>query len=108
MGKNSVSASLGQAMPASPNAGSGDEAPTDYETKDHMDTLMKAHEIMNNPTKLKAVHALAGRHQGAIKSIQDIKNYSQNKFGPKKPSVGALKNDNQNEDETADQQNNSY
>ncbi len=108
MSKKATGASLGQALPSAPNAGNADEGPSEWETKDHMNTLMKAHEIMNNPTKLKAVHALAGRHQGAIKSIQDIKNYSQSKFGPKKPSVGALKNDVEDEDETADQQNNSY
>lgn len=90
MAKNSVGASLGQAMP-SPDK-SDPESPSEWETKDHMSTIIGAHEIINNPVKMKAVHALAGRHNKAIKSIQDIKNYAQDNYGPKaqKPGVKNL------------------
>lgn len=91
MAKNSVGASLGQAMP-SPDKLDPDSTPSEWETKDHMNTIIGAHEIINNPVKMKAVHALAGRHNKAIKSIQDIKNYNQDTYGPKakKPGVGNL------------------
>ena len=96
--KKGIGAELGQAMPA-PDAG-----PDDYQTKDHLQTLLKAHEIMNNPAHLKAVHKLAGRHAKGIKSIQDIKDYTQDKFGShKKSGVGALKGPMDDNDTDGDQ-----
>lgn len=95
MSKDAVGASLGQSLPK----GDVNNTPDEWQTKDHMNTLIKAHEIMANPTHMKAVHALAGRHAGAIKSIQDIKSYANSKFGPKKPGVSALKNGNDVENE---------
>lgn len=56
----------------------------DYETQNHMDTLVKAHGILNDPVKMKRVHALAGRHGKAIQSIRsvkDLKNIYDEKFG---------------------------
>jgi hypothetical protein len=97
--KNVPGKSLGQAMPAITKDTSTE--PDEYETQNHLDTLMKAHKIMNNPVHLAAVHALAGRHQGAIQSIQalpkppkstdDLKAISNAKFGPSKGnSLGML------------------
>lgn len=50
------------------------KAPDKWETQNHLDTLIKAHEIVNNPVHMKAVHKLAGRHRKAISGIQDLKN----------------------------------
>lgn len=72
---------LGQAMPKITKDDSTE--PEEYETKGHISDLMRAHEIMNDPIKMKAVHALAGRHKKAISSIQDLKDTYQAKFGPK-------------------------
>jgi hypothetical protein len=86
-------ADLGQAMPSITKDKS--TAPDDYETKGHLQDLIRAHEIMNDPVKMKAVHSLAGRHDKAIKSIQDIKNYAQATYGPKGPGAsksGSLAN----------------
>lgn len=90
--KNIPGKDLGQAMPSITKDTS--TQPDEWETKEHLNTLMNAHKIMNNPVHLKAVHALAGRHQGAITAIQslgvppkstdDLKSISQAKFGPKK------------------------
>jgi hypothetical protein len=46
------------------------------EGKMHVDDLMRAHEIMNNPEKMAKVHKVIGQHEQAvtaIKSIGDIK-----------------------------------
>ncbi len=44
-----------------------------YETKRHLETLSDAHDIMNDPVKLKKVHAMVGRHKKAITSIAQLK-----------------------------------
>lgn len=54
----------------------------DYEAKDHLDTLMRAEMIKADPEKMKRVHKLAGRHSKAIKSIQDLKDLHNTKYGP--------------------------
>lgn len=46
----------------------------DMETKDHLRKLTDAFDIMADPAKMKRVHALAGRHHNAIKSLGDLKN----------------------------------
>lgn len=76
-------ARLEQAMPKDPASSTEDQEPTEYETKDHLDTILKAHEIMQNPTKMKHVHKLAGRHKNAIRGIQDIKDHYNSKYGAK-------------------------
>ncbi len=58
----------------------------DWEVEDHMRTLMRAEDIKSDPVKLAKVHKLAGRHSKQIKSIQDLKNVFDEKFGK-----GALK-----------------
>ena len=73
-------AELGKSLP-DPTKDKSTAPPDEFETKQHMDTLMKAHEILNNPVHLQAVHKLVGRHEKAIKSIQDIKNYRDQKYG---------------------------
>ncbi len=82
----SSGASLEQAMPSPSKMGGPIEKqdPIDsYEVKDHLDTLMKAHGIMNDPEKMAKVHKLAGRHANAIKGIQDIKDHYNLKYGGK-------------------------
>ncbi len=56
----------------------------DWEAQNHMDTLMKAEAIKSDKVKMDRVHALAGRHQKTlkgIKSVQDIKDVYDAKFG---------------------------
>jgi hypothetical protein len=94
----------------------------DYEAKGHLDTLMNAHEIMNNPAKMAKVHALAGAKKSALKgisaipninvvkpdisSVDDIKSYRQNKFGGKggvpKIPLSTLAGGGQGSEETED------
>ncbi len=70
------------------------QLPDDFQTKGHLQTLMDAHDIMNDPTKMQAVHKLAGRHKKALlgltagipsispmKSIDQVKQYAQKKYG---------------------------
>lgn len=74
----------GNALAQSTSIGAKPEAPKDdYEAQGHLQDLIRAHEIVNNPEKMAKVHKLAGRHHKAIKSIQDIKDAYNTKFGPK-------------------------
>ncbi len=67
----------------------------DFETKGHLQTLMDAEMIKQDPEKMTKVHALAGRHKMALegiskpKNISDLKKISQSKFA-KKPDGGEL------------------
>lgn len=54
----------------------------DYETEGHLRTLMDAEQIKQDPEKMKKVHKLAGRHKMAIRSIQQLKDLHQSKYGP--------------------------
>lgn len=72
-----VTAALEQSVGDDPN-----KAPDKWETQNHLDTLIKAHEIVNNPVHMKAVHKLAGRHHkavGAITSLQQVRDISNQK-----------------------------
>lgn len=74
MAKNKIDSPLSQSVGDDPK-----KAPDKWETEDHMRTLIKAHEIINNPVHLKAVHKLAGRHRkavGAITSLQQVRDIS--------------------------------
>jgi hypothetical protein len=80
-------AELSQAVPSgAANVKDGD-VENDYETQNHLRTIMDAHGIINDKVKMLKVHKLAGRHHKAIKSIKDIKHVYDEKYG-----VGALKN----------------
>lgn len=72
-----VTAALQQSVGDDPN-----KAPDKWETQNHLDTLIKAHEIVNNPVHMKAVHKLAGRHHKAvsgIRSLQQVRDISNQK-----------------------------
>ena len=93
-------ADLQQAMPSPSQtavSGPAEEDPIDnYKVQGHLDTLMQAHGIMNDPEKMAKVHKLAGRKNAAIRSIADLHNTYNNKFGganARKPkaSLGQLK-----------------
>ena len=62
-----VTANLQQSVGESP-----DKGPSEYETQNHLRTLIDAHEIINNPDKMKAVHKLAGRHHKAVSGIRSL------------------------------------
>lgn len=70
----------------------------DYETKGHLSTLMDAEMIKSDPEKMKKVHKLAGRHHKAIKSIKDLKDTYQEKFG--QPAHGIATSKPSDEDES--------
>lgn len=58
----------------------------DHEVEGAMSDLMRAEKHKADPHLMKRVHALAGRHMKAIKSIrsvQDLKDIYQDKFGAK-------------------------
>lgn len=85
----SKGASLQDAMPkpgaalseAPPEA---DDLMNDHEAKSHMQTLLDAHHIMNDPVKMAKVHKLAGRHENAIKGIKaigDLNDLRNHKYG---------------------------
>lgn len=65
--------------------------PDDWEKQNMLDTIVKAHGIINDPKKMKHVTKLAKAQGGAFKSIDDIKAYSQAKYGPKPQGVAQLK-----------------
>ena len=48
------------------------------ETKQHMNTLLDAHEIMNNPDKMAKVKSMVGRHKKAITSLDDLRETANN------------------------------
>ena len=86
-------ADLGNAQPSITKDKSTKE-PDEWETKGHMQDLINAHQIINDPVKMAAVHKMVGRHQKAMKSIQDIKDYSNAKYG-----VQSLKNQPDSDDD---------
>ncbi len=60
------------------------EAPAmddDYKIDNDMRTMMSAEEIKMDPDRMAKVHKRAGRHHKAIKSIQDLKDTYNEKFG---------------------------
>lgn len=77
------------AKPMDPGAVAGADPQNDYETQGHLKTLMDAEMVKMDPDKMQKVHALVGRHSKAIKSIQDLKDTYQSKYGPKKATAMA-------------------
>jgi hypothetical protein len=55
----------------------------DMETSSHMDTLVKAHKIMNDEMKMSKVHKMAGRHHKAVTGLKDLQDIYNKKFGGK-------------------------
>lgn len=80
--------------PTNPVDNPGNDPMKDYETQGHLDTIIKAHQILMDPEKMKKVHKLAGRHQKAISSIQDLKDTIQQKYGASHPSSKKQATDN--------------
>lgn len=93
--KKQKGADLEQAMPSpSSTMVESKEDPIDnYKVQGHLDTLMQAHGIMNDPDKMAKVHKLAGRKNSAIRSIADLKSHYQDKYGGAngRKSLGLLK-----------------
>ncbi len=82
--KTNMGTRLGDSLPE-PSAVKDDM--NDYETQGHLRTLIDAENIKSDPEKMAKVHKLAGRHADAIKSIRDLKDTYDHKFGSgsKKP-----------------------
>ena len=63
----------------------------DFETEDHLKTLMRAEKIKGDTVKMEKVHALAGRHRKALdgigpkkpKNVKDLKDIYQKKYSKK-------------------------
>lgn len=83
--------------PESPADNPANDPMKDYETQSHLDTIIKSHQILMDPEKMKKVHKLAGRHVKAIKSIQDVKDTLQQKYGAKAASGKKQASDNDND-----------
>jgi hypothetical protein len=62
-------------------------ADDDWESEDHFRTLMRAHEIQNDPEKFKKAMKHASKEEKKIRSIQDLKKLHQEKFGQNAQSV---------------------
>lgn len=62
---------------------SGAAEPSEGEKQQMMQTLMDAHEIKNNPMKMKHIQAHADKQIGKMRSIQDLKDYAKAKYGKK-------------------------
>lgn len=53
----------------------------DWQHKDNADTLMRAHEIMADPTKMKGAMIHIKKKAKAIRSVKDIQAFHQEKYG---------------------------
>lgn len=76
-------------MPSEPKGPAKDGSEEDYEARNAMEDISRAHEHMANPEMMKRVHKHVGRKMKAlqgIKSIKDLKSTYDDKFGK-----GALK-----------------
>lgn len=62
---------------------SGAAEPAEHEKAHMLQTLMDAHEIKNNPAKMKHVQMHADKKIGQMRSIQDLKDYAAAKYGKK-------------------------
>lgn len=62
------------------------EKDMEWEHKRNHDTVMDALEIMGDPTKMKHVRKLAGRKMKAIRSLKDLHNTLNEKYGPEAES----------------------
>lgn len=60
-----------------------DDVMNDPEAQSHLRTILDAEMIKQDPVKMAKVHKLAGRHQKAITSLNDLKDTYQEKFGAK-------------------------
>lgn len=60
-----------------------DDILNDHEAQSHLRTILDAEMIKQDPVKMAKVHKLAGRHQKAITSLNDVKDAYQQKFGAK-------------------------
>lgn len=80
--------------PTNPVDNPANDPMKDYETQGHLETIVKAHQILMDPDKMKKVHKLAGRHEKAIKSIGDLKDLVQKKYGPQPKTAKQQSSDN--------------
>ncbi len=53
----------------------------DYQAEDHARTLTKAGEILSDPKKMKMAFGHIKKQKKAMKSIQDLKDFHQAKYG---------------------------
>lgn len=58
----------------------------DWESESHARTVMEAHEIMNDPDKMKAVHKHLKKKKKAMKSVDDLIKFRNDKYGAKAPT----------------------
>lgn len=62
---------------------SKDSGMSDYEHEDNARTVKRAHEIMADPVKMKGVKKHIKKEKRAIKSIDDMVKYRNDKYGAK-------------------------
>lgn len=67
-----------QAQPSNPMA---PRPLDDYDHQNNADALMKAHEIMGDPAKMKGAMMHIKKKAKAIKSVKDLQSFHQEKYG---------------------------
>ena len=67
------------AGPVSPSGGAPEL--TDWDHKNNADKLMEAQEIMGDPAKMKGALMHIKKKKMAIRGVQDLKNFHQQKYG---------------------------
>lgn len=78
-----------KAPKASPTAIEPDQ--DDYKADSDFRTMLDAEQIKQDPDRMAKVHKRVGRHHKAIKSLQDLKDTYDEKYGSgalKKPTFG--------------------
>lgn len=83
--KNNMGApkDTGMPMPAQPSVSPSDgpRPLDDFDHQNNADALMKAHEIMGDPAKMKGAMMHIKKKAKAIKSVKDLQNFHQAKYG---------------------------
>ncbi len=63
--------------------GSDPKGMSDWEHEDNARTLMRAGEILQDPKKMKGAHKHMKKQKKAMRSVQDLMEYNNQKYGPK-------------------------
>ena len=60
----------------------------DYETREHLNTIVKAHQIMSDPVKMASVHKSLGGGVKAFNSLQSLRDYKNDTYGAGSANTG--------------------
>lgn len=76
---DTMSSAAGPVQPSSPG---GPRPLDDWDHKNNADKLMEAHEIMGDPAKMKGAMMHIKKKAKAIRSVKDLQDFHQEKYGP--------------------------